>query len=97
MPRIRQNADRDAMRDFLSELDGQLHKAGYGTQEKVAKLLGVSQPTAGRWLKDPEKGRMTFKAFRTLEKTAKPDPEITLRMLGYDTKDIKKLAREFTK
>lgn len=96
MPRIRQYADRDAMRDFMGELKAQCARLDYDTQEKTARLLGVSQPTAGRYLKDPENGGMTFKAFRILVKTVKPDPEITLRMLGYGTNDLKKMSKNFT-
>lgn len=93
MPRIRQNADRDAMQDFLAEFKAQCARFGYNTQQEIGDALGFSQVTAGNYLKKP--GNITLATMRTIVKVIKPDPGVILKTLGYSTSDIRKLAKEY--
>lgn len=93
MPRIRQNAERDAMLDFLAEFKAQCARFGYNTQKEIGDALGFSQVTAGNYLKKP--GNITLSTMRTIVKVIKPDPGVMLKTLGYSTADIRKLAKEY--
>lgn len=94
MPRIRQYADRDAMADFVCELNAQRARFGYDTQRSLAPVLGVCQATAGNYIRNPE--TIPFGVLRAIVKAVKPDPGILLKALGYTTQDIKKLAKEYS-
>ena len=94
MPRIRQYADRDAMDDFIGELNAQRARFGYDTQRSLAPVLGVCQATAGNYIRNPE--TIPFCVLRAIVKAVKPDPGILLKALGYTTQDIKKLAKEYS-
>lgn len=54
MPRIRQNAERDAIRDFQSEVNAQCGRYGYKSQKSLGDALGVCQSTAGNYLRNPD-------------------------------------------
>ena len=94
MPRIRQYADRDAMKDFIGEINAQRARFGYDTQRSLAPVLGVCQATAGNYIRNPE--TIPFGVLRAIVKAVKPDPGILLKALGYTTQDIKKLAKEYS-
>ena len=94
MPRLRQNADRDTMKDFIGEINAQRARFGYDTQRSLAPVLGVCQATAGNYIRNPE--TIPFGVLRTIVKAVKPDPGILLKALGYTTQDIKKLAKEYS-
>ena len=94
MPRIRQYADRDAMKDFIGEINAQRARFGYDTQRSLAPVLGVCQATAGNYIRNPE--TIPFGVLRAIVKAVKPDPGILLKALGYSTQDIKKLAKEYS-
>ena len=51
MPRIRQYAERDAMSDFVSELNAQRARFGYSTQRTFGPAIGVCQVTAGNYMR----------------------------------------------
>lgn len=89
MPRLRQNADRDSMRDFVSEINAQRGRFGLTSQRVFGKSIGIAQSTAGKYLKDPE--AMPLSVLRSLVKTLKPDPIVLLKALGYTTKEIASL------
>ena len=89
MPRLRQNADRDTMRDFVSEINAQRGRFGLTSQRVFGKSIGIAQSTAGKYLKDPE--AMPLSVLRSLVKTLKPDPIVLLKALGYTTKEIASL------
>ena len=93
MPRIRQYAERDAMKDFLGEINAQRARFGYNTCEEFGKAIGVCTKSAWNYLNDPD--RIQFDSLRAIVKTIKPNPGIVLKALGYSTQDIKKLAREY--
>lgn len=89
MSRLRQNSDRDTMRDFVSEINAQRGRFGLTSQRVFGKSIGIAQSTAGKYLKDPE--AMPLGVLRLLVKTLKPNPIVLLKALGYTTKDIASL------
>ena len=94
MPRIRQNADRDSMNDFLADIRAQSARYGYTTQKSLGNALGLCQGTVGNYLASP--GSIRMDVLKVMCKTLKLDPIILLRALGFSTKDIKKsFAKEF--
>lgn len=94
MPRIRQYADRDAMKDFLCEINAQRARFGYNTCEEFGKAIGVCTKSAWNYLNEPD--RIRFDSLRAIVKAIRPDPSILLKALGYTTQDIKKLAKEYS-
>lgn len=88
MPRLRQNADRDTMKDFVADIKAQATRYGCTTQSAMGKALGLCQGSVGNYLREPETIRMGV--LRNMCKTFKLDPIILLRALGYSSKDIKK-------
>ena len=92
MPRIRQNADRDALRDLQAEVNAQCARYGYKTQKSLGEALGVCQATAGSYLKNPES--IKFGALRSMVKVLRLDPVVVLKALGYTTKEIKSVKEE---
>lgn len=89
MPRLRQNAERDAIRDFQSEVNAQCGRYGYKSQKSLGNALGVCQATAGNYLKNPD--CIQFGTLRAMVKLLRLDPMVILKALGYSAKDIKKL------
>ena len=91
MPRIRQNAEKDALKDLLGEINAQSARYGYRTQEALGSALGVCQATAGNYLKRPETSRLS--ALRAMVKVLRLDPVVMLRALGYTTKEIQSISK----
>ena len=89
MPRIRQNAERDALRDFQAEINAQCGRYGYKSQRSLGDALGVCQATAGNYLKNPD--YIQFRTLRAMVKLLRLDPMVILKALGYSSKDIQKL------
>lgn len=88
MPRIRQNAERDAIRDFQSEVNAQCGWYGYKSQKSLGNALGVCQATAGNYLKNPD--CIQFGTLRAMVKLLRLDPMVILKALGYSPKEIQK-------
>lgn len=88
MPRIRQYAERDAMKDFAMEINAQRGRYGY-SQQSLGDALGVSQATVSNYIKSPES--ITLVTLRALIKLLRLDPVVILKALGYSAKDIQKL------
>lgn len=78
---------QEDMKCFLEEINAQCWRYGYKTQASLGEALGVSQVTAGKYLRDP--GDMVFRTLRRLVRTLKPDPAVVLKALGYTATDIK--------
>lgn len=93
MPRIRQNAERDAMKDFQAEVNAQCGRYGYKSQRLLGNALGVAQSTAGNYLKNPD--GITLGTLRSMVKLLRLDPVVILKALGYSTQDIKKATKEY--
>lgn len=94
MPRIRQYAERDAMKDFVGEINAQRARNGYKTDVDFGRVIGVCGKTVWNYTNDP--GSIRFSVLRAIVKAIRPDPGILLKALGYTTQDIKKLAKEYT-
>lgn len=89
MPRIHQNAERDAVRDFVAEINAQCGRYGYRSQKSLGSALGVCQGTVGNYLKKPE--AIPFGTLRSMVKVLRLDPLVVLKALGYSSKDLQKL------
>ena len=94
MPRIRQYAERDAMNDFVAEINAQRARFGYQSQMALGDALNVCQATAGNYLRRPDS--IPIGVLRNLVILLRPDPNVLLKALGYSTQDIKKLGKEYT-
>lgn len=92
MAKFEHVAEQDDIKVFLEEVNAQCWRYGYKTQASFGDALGVSQVTAGKYLRDP--GDMVFRTLRKLVKALKPDPAVLLRALGYTPTDIKKFIKE---
>lgn len=92
MPRLRQNADRDTMCDFISEVNAQRGRFGLTSQRAFGESVGICQSTAGKYLKDPES--MPLGVLRATVKAIKPNPIVLLKALGYTTKDIQRFCND---
>ena len=92
MPRIRQNHDRDTMKDFISEINAQSARFGYSSQRSLGTAIGVCQSTVCKYLKQPE--MIPLETLRAIVKVLKPDPVLLLKALGYTTQDIQKIKGE---
>ena len=90
MPKLRQNAERDAMKDFVAEINAQCGRYGYKTQASLARLLDVCQPTVSNYMKSPE--TIPLGKLREIVKQLKLDPVVLLKMLGYSTKQIQNIG-----
>lgn len=90
MPRIRQYAERDAMKDFLGEINAQCGRYGLKSQKALGEALGVCQATAGNYLRNPN--AIQLGTLRSMVQVLRLDPVIVLKVLGYSSKDIKKLG-----
>lgn len=92
MPRLRQNADRDAIRDLISEINAQRGRFGITSQRAFGESIGICQSTAGKYLKDPE--AIPLGVLRAIVKAINPNPIVLLKALGYSSKDIQNLKGE---
>ena len=91
MPRLRQNAEKDALKDLMAEVNAQSARYGYHSQEALGEALGVCQATAGNYLRRPETIRLS--ALRAMVKVLKLNPVVMLRALGYTTKEIQDISK----
>ena len=92
MPRIRQNAEQDAVKDLVGEINAQRARFGYNTSPEFGKVLGVCPKSAWNYLQDPDSIRLG--TMRKIVKVLKPDPIYVLLAIGYSKNDIKKMAKE---
>lgn len=95
MAKLEHVAEQDSIQAFVSEVNAQCWRYGYKTQESLGNAIGVSQVTAGKYLRDP--ARMAFSTLRKLVKAIKPDPVLLLKAVGYTAADIKNLQKELCK
>lgn len=92
MPRIRQNADRDAIRDFQAEINAQCGRYGYKSQRSIGEAIGVCQATAGSYLKNPD--CISLGTLRKMVRLLRLDPTVVMKAIGYSSKDIKISTKE---
>lgn len=89
MARREYTSEKDAIQEFLAEINAQCWRFGCKTQAALGDALGISQVTAGKYLRDPTD--MRFATLRKLIRTLRPDPIIVLKALGYSDRDIEKI------
>lgn len=89
MPRLRQNAEKDALKDFVAEINAQRGRFGYKSQKSLGEALGVCQATAGNYIKSPE--TIPIRKLREMIKILQLDPVVVLKALGYSTREIKNI------
>ena len=92
MPRIRQYEERDAMKDFVAEINAQSARFGYKSQESLGNVLGCCQATVCNLLRSP--GSIQLSRLRQLVKVLKLDPLVVLKALGYSEKELRSRFRE---
>lgn len=92
MAKLEHVSERDDIRAFVEEINAQCWRYGYKTQASLGNALGISQVTAGTYLRDP--GNMKLTTLRNLIKTLKPDPMVVLKAFGYSAAEIKKIKEE---
>lgn len=92
MAKFEHVAEQDSINEFVAEVNAQCWRYGYKTQESLGNAIGVSQVTAGKYLRDP--AQMAFSTLRKLVKAVKPDPILLLKAVGYTAGDIKKIIKE---
>ena len=89
MPRIRQKADTYRNEDFRRDVLVQMAYLGL-RQKDAARHLGVCNATVSELLHSPEK--LTVDRLRKLIGFLKLRPETVLRLLGYQTKEIREVT-----
>lgn len=92
MAKFEHVTEQDSIKEFLAEVNAQCWRYGYKTQESFGNAIGVSQVTAGTYLRDPR--NMAFSTLCKLVKAVKPDPVLLLKAVGYTANDIKKITKE---
>ena len=76
MPRIRQLADKYAMKDLGSHIKGRIEASGR-TQQEVGEELDLSQQSISRLLNNP--GRITVATLRKIAKVVDLDQDVILK------------------
>ena len=75
MPRIRQLADKYAMKDLAFHIKGRMDASGK-TQQEIGEALDLSQQSVSRLLRNPE--RITIGTLRKLAKVVDLDQSVIL-------------------
>lgn len=76
MPRIRQLADKYAMKDLGSHIKGRIEASGR-TQQEIGETLDLSQQSVSRLLNNP--GRITVATLRKIAKVVELDQDVILK------------------
>lgn len=90
MPRIKQYEEKYAENDFRTEMRVRQGYYDLMSQHALAEAVGIPRPTLRKRLLDP--GSMSVEELRKLVRAVKPDAGVVLKLLGYTSKDIKKLG-----
>lgn len=90
MPRIRQNEERDTLRDLEAEIRAQRARHGLETSELFGEAIGVCPKTAWSYGKDP--GQVRLSSMRKIVKAIHPDPVVVLKALGYTGQEIRRIS-----
>lgn len=89
MPKLRQYADKYAAEAFRKEVRIRQGEMDLMSKTALAEEADIPRTTVSKRLADPMS--MTFEEFRKINSVIHPDPVAVLPLLGYSTKDIKKL------
>lgn len=76
MPRIKQLADKYAMKDLGSHIKGRIEASGR-TQQEIGEELDLSQQSVSRLLRNP--GRITVETLRKISKIVELDQSVILK------------------
>ena len=80
MPRIKQYADKYAMKDLGNHIKGKMREQGI-RQADVAVVLGLQQAAVSRLLLRPEK--IPAVSLRKIATIVKLDPAVVMKTLGF--------------
>lgn len=80
MPRIRQLADKYAMKDLGSHIKGRIEASGR-TQQEIGEELNLSQQSVSRLLRNPE--RITVETLRKIAKVVDLDQTVILKTFNF--------------
>lgn len=80
MPRIKQYADKYAMKDLGDHIKGRMREQGI-RQADVAVVLGLQQAAVSRLLLRPEK--IPAASLRKIATIVKLDPAVVMKTLGF--------------
>lgn len=89
MPRIRQNADMYARKDFQKAIGRAQVDADLTQKKKLAEAAGIPYSTLWKRLENP--GDMTLEEFTKLLAVIPVPAEALLSYVGYKTKEIRKV------
>ncbi len=89
MPRIRQNAEAYARKDFQKAIGKAQVEAELTQKKMLAEVTGIPYATLWRRLENPEE--LSLVQLRQLLAVLPIPAEALLAFVGYQTKDIKKL------
>ena len=90
MPRIHQCAERYVKEDFQTEIRRQQGQYNLMSVRSLARASGIANTTLQAKLRDPDK--LEVADLRKLVATIHPDPGVVLALLGYESREIKKLS-----
>lgn len=76
MPRIRQLADKYAIKDLGAHIKGRIEASGR-TQQEIGEELDLSQQSVSRLLRNP--GRITVETLRKISKIVELDQSVILK------------------
>lgn len=80
MPRIKQYADKYAMKDLGNHIIGRMAEQKV-RQHQLGDAIGINQPAVSRMLAHPE--RLTAEEIRKIGKVVKLDPAVVMKSLGF--------------
>lgn len=80
MPRIRQLADKYAMKDLGSHIKGRIEASGR-TQQEIGDELHISQQSVSRLLNNP--GRITVETLRKIANVVELDQDVILKTFNF--------------
>lgn len=89
MPRIIQKAEEYAEADFRKEIRRQQGEYDLMSVRSLAAAADMKSTTLHERLKEPK--RLTVADLQKLVSTIRPNPVAVLQLLGYTSKDIKRL------
>ena len=89
MPRPRGYADAEAKTAFSKEIEKCMIDLNIRNKSELAARMGLTERTGYRRLKNLDELRLPD--LVSIVRIIQPKPEIVLRLLGYQPKDIKKM------
>lgn len=91
MPRLRMHADQYAKSDFRKELEKSMIDVGIKSKTELAGMINMDTRTLCRRFEDV--GEMRVNDLKALVDVLKPNPALLLRLVGYSSKEIARMAK----